>query len=546
MRENNMQEIIRRLLDEGSVESLRDGFELIREIEGYQEVDGERYGKSFETAHTLSRELRQRAGLFLYSDPEGYTEVIRRSLLFDAPYDLDCAIRYAEWGRERERRFYPSRRKQLLPIVRAMEDLEYRRIRRLLICLPPGVGKTTLALFFLVWSGSRNPDKGILTGSHNISFLHGAYEEILRMLDPEGEYLFYEIFPSNKIVSTNAKDMRIDLNSGKRFETFQFGSIGSGLAGRVRATNLLYGDDLVSDSESASSVEQMDKLWRAYNTDFRQRMLGDAGELLIQTAWSLYDPYDRLKMMFENDPETRIIEIPVMDEEGNPNFDYPNGLGYSKEQIELQRRVMDEYMFSALMMCSPMEKEGQLYSPEELKRYFELPEGEPDMVFACADTKETGDDYFAMPIAYKYGEDYYIERIVCNNGRPELIEELASDALMNVNIARFESNRGGTTYAKNVQEKIKAKGGKCKITTKWNQTNKETRIISRSSWVKEHCIFKDPSKYTPEYRKAMEMLCSYTLKGKNKHDDVPDVFSDLADYAESLSVKPIKVSKRVF
>ena len=163
-----MERVIERLIDDGGVRELSDAFELVREIEGREVVDGVPYGEGFKRAHEYSREIRQRAGLFIYSDPIGYTEVIRRSLLFDAPWDLDCAIRYAEWNREKERRFYPSRRKQLLPIVRAMEDLEYRRINRLLICLPPGVGKTTLALFFLVWSGSRNPEKGILTGSHNI------------------------------------------------------------------------------------------------------------------------------------------------------------------------------------------------------------------------------------------------------------------------------------------------------------------------------------------------------------------------------------------
>lgn len=554
-----MRELIESLVTDGSVSCLVDGFELVRELEvsGSEEVGGVVDGEfvssgvlysddEFRLAHDYSRRIRERAVELFEVDPVGYSDVIKRSLLFDAPYDFDCALRYSEWDREPKNRFYPSRRKQLLPIVKALEDLEYRRIHRLLVAMPPGVGKTTLALMFLVWSGSRNPEKGILTGSHNISFLHGAYEEILRMLDPKGEYLWHEIFPGNRIVNTNAKDMRIDLNTGKRFETFQFGSIGSGLAGRVRATNLLYGDDLVSDSESASSVDQMDKLWRAYNTDFRQRMLGDAGELLIQTPWSLYDPYDRLKMMFEGDKDTRIIEMPVMDEDGNSNFDYPNGLGYTKEQIELQKKVMDEYMFAAIMMCRPMEKEGQLYPPDEFKRYFDLPEGEPDMVFAVADTKEQGDDYFSMPIAYKYGEDYYIERIVCSNGRPELIEQIAADALMNVNLARFESNRGGSTVAKNVQEKIKAQGGICKITTKWNQANKETRILSRSPWVKEHCIFKDPSRYTSEYRRAMEMMCSYSLKGKNRHDDVPDSFADLADYAEALTVKTVRVGKRVF
>ena len=99
---------------------------------------------------------------------------------------------------------------------------------------------------------------------------------------------------------------------------------------------------------------------------------------------------------------------------------------------------------------------------------------------------------------------------------------------------------------KEFKDKIKAQNGKCKITTKWNQANKETRILSRSPWVKEHCIFKDASLYTSEYRRAMEIMCSFSLKGKNKHDDVPDAFSDLADFAESLTIKPIKVGKRPF
>ena len=270
-----MRELIEDLIDRGSSEGLSDAFELVRglEVEGLEEVgsvvDGEFraesvvHGEGFEVAHGLSKRIRERCVELFSSDPVGYSDVIKRSLLFDAPYDFDCALRYSEWDREPKHRFYPARRKQLLPIVKALEDLEYRRIHRLLVAMPPGVGKTTLALMFLVWSGSRNPEKGILTGSHNISFLHGAYEEILRMLDPKGEYLWHEIFPGNTIVNTNAKDMRIDLNSGKRFDNFQFGSKGSGLAGIVRATNHLYGDDLVSDSERASSADQMDKLCRA-------------------------------------------------------------------------------------------------------------------------------------------------------------------------------------------------------------------------------------------------------------------------------------------
>lgn len=44
--------------------------------------------------------------------------------------------------------------------------------------LPPGVGKTTLAIFFLTWLAGKIPDKPMLTGSHSNAFVRGVYLEI--------------------------------------------------------------------------------------------------------------------------------------------------------------------------------------------------------------------------------------------------------------------------------------------------------------------------------------------------------------------------------
>ena len=81
---------------------------------------------------------------------------------------------------------------------------------------------------------------------------------------------------------------------------------------------------------------------------------------------------------------------------------------------------------------------------------------------------------------------------------------------------------------------------------KANFTNKETKIIVYSAWVKEHCLFKDSSLYQKksDYGKMMDMLCSYTVAGKNKHDDVPDGMAMLAEYAQSLSGQKVEVFKR--
>ena len=551
-------ELIEKLISMGEGDALNDAFELTRELEEKGSFIGTDFSgrekrhydeENFTKAHEYSREIRSASAKLIrdFGD-EDMLLLNKRTLLFDAPHNFDCAFRYAEWNRPVSKSFYEPRRKQLKRAADAMQRLEERKIHRLLLMCPPGIGKSTLAIGFMVWSGMRNYDLSILGVSHNNAFLRGVYDEMLRFLDPNGEYLWSEIFPDVFISNTLAKDMRIDLVTQKRFQTFELSSVGSGNAGKVRATNLLYCDDLVDGLESAMSIDRMDKLWGLYNTDARQRMLGDCGELIIQTPWSLHDPIDRLESMFENDPDTEVIKFPALDENDESNFDYPYGLGYTTKQFHDQREIMDDVSWRALYMCQPIEREGQLYDPESLKRYYELPDREPDVIFAVCDTKEQGPDYCAMPIVYKYGDEYYIDKFICDNGNPDIIEERITQTLVErgVKLARFESNRGGTLFATDVQKKVKAKGGITKITTKWNQTNKDTRIITRAGWVKEHCVFKDESIYDKEYRTAMDMLCQYNMAGKNKHDDVPDVMADLADYVENMGVASVSVAKRFF
>lgn len=474
----------------------------------------------------------------------------KKVLLAGAEHSFHLFLLYIEWSREPQKKFYPPRRKVLKQVVDALQELEDDKLDLLAISLPPGSGKTTLAIFYLTWLAGKHSDEPMLTGSHSNSFVRGVYDECLRILDPQGEYLWHDVFPTVSVSNTNAKDCRIDLGKRKRFETLEFTSIGTGNAGLYRASKLLYCDDLVSGIEVALSKERLDKLWETYTTDLRQRKIGDhCKELHIATRWSVHDVIGRLESDYGNSDRARFIVIPALDENDESNFDYAYGVGFNTQFYHEQRNIMEDASWRALYMNQPIEREGLLYQEDELRRYFELPDGEPDAIISICDTKDRGTDYCSMPIAYQYGQDYYIEKIICDNSNPEIVETRLVMALLEhtVQLSRFESNSAGGRVAQKVQEQVKAKGGRTKITTKYTTANKETKIIVNSPWVKEHCLFKDNSVITDkEYKRALNFLCTYTMAGKNKNDDIPDGFAQLSEFAQSLEGNKVTVFQRPF
>ena len=273
-------------------------------------------------------------------------------------------------------------------------------------------------------------------------------------------------------------------------------------------------------------------------------------ELHIATRWSVHDVLGRLERQYEGDPAAKFIRFSALDENDESNFDYPYGLGYSTKALHEQRDIMDEPSWRALFCNEPIEREGLLYEANELRRYFDLPERDPDTILAICDTKEQGSDYCVMPIFYQYGMDFYLDKLIFDNGKVETVEERVAQALVDrkVRMCRIESNRGGTMFAQNVQKRVKELGGMTNITTKWTQSNKETRIIANSGMIKAHVLFHDEGYYAKdrEYRDAMSQLCSYSMMGKNKHDDFPDVLGLFVDWQLSDRTNVATIVKKPF
>ena len=560
--------LIPRLIARDDPASLSDAFDVCRELEKLGSVEVTGSGKrdhgttiydedNFAKAHEFVKQIRQAANAMVKDGVavDEMWDLYYRTHLFDAPHFFDSFCLYIEKDREVKKQFYLPRRKQLKVLADAIQDFEDGKLNLLGISMPPGVGKTTIAEFGLAWTVGRNPFLPNLIGSHNNSFLTGMYGEMLRILDENGEYKWHDVFPGLSVIATNAKDMMIGVGYSKaddmRFKTLEFSSIGSGNAGKVRAMNWLYVDDLVEGIEQALSRDRMDKLWQIYYTDLQQRMLGDrAKQLIIGTRWSVADPLGRLNTLYENDPKARFINLPVADDEDHSLFDYPYGLGYSDDDIKRLRDTWDELSLNAIYFGRPVEREGLLYETSELRRYFALPDKEPDTILAICDTKEQGTDFCVCPVFYQYGTDFYLDTIICDNSKVEILEERVAQLLVTrkVRMCRIESNRGGTIFAQNVQKRVKELGGMTSITTKWTQTNKETRIHSTAGSAKANILFLDEKAegYTKEYRTAMMQLTTYSIAGKNKNDDVPDTLAMFVDWQMSDRANIATLIKRRF
>ena len=296
---------------------------------------------------------------------------------------------------------------------------------------------------------------------------------------------------------------------------------------------------MIGGIEEALNPTILDKLWDKYSIDARQRKIQDTDgkickEIHIATRWSVNDVIGRIQRMYAGNERVKVISVPDVDPiTGESNFDYEYG-GFTKEFFADQQLLMDDISYRCLYKQQPIEREGLLFPEDKIRRYLNLPHGEPKLITAQCDTKGKGTDFFVLPVLQNYGDDlYYCVDAVCDNTADyEMQYENAANILVNnkVQECEFERNAGGDRVAMEVNKRVESKGWICNITDVPTETNKEARIFQCSSWILQHIIFKDESLYTPRepYGIMMSLLKQYSVSGKKQLDDVPDVFSNFA------------------
>lgn len=489
-----------------------------------------------------------------------FDEIYWKYLLLEAPYLLDSYALYIEKDRKPQERFYQPRRRTLKKVVDKLQALEDDKLDELFLHQPARTGKSQIITVGTSWHCARNTEISNLYVTYKEG-LGGAFLDGVMEIWTDPTYCHEDVFHS-KIARTDAKNHKVDLERKKKYATLSGKGLESGLNGEYDAYGWLILDDILEGIQDVLNPDILQRKRFVLDNNVMSRKKEQCKLILNGTIWSLHDLYmDRLSFL-QNNPEAKyirydVLKIPALDPETDEsNFDYDYGVGFSTQYYRTIRAKFEENDDMAGWLAQyqqePIERDGALFNSQHMNFYNgQLPDEEPLKVVSACDVALGGSDYLAMPVAYVYEDgSVYIHDVVYDNSEkiytmPKVVASIINNKVTN---AFFEANAGGEGYKDEVGTELQKQGYETNLISKYAQqmilnngghapksaARKEQRIWDNAENIRRF-YFRDTGYQNAEYRKFMNNVYSFTMTGKNKHDDAPDALSSLAVFLKNGS-----------
>lgn len=319
-----------------------------------------------------------------------------------------------------------------------MRDVEMEKSPRLIVAVPPRHGKSlTASDMFPSWVLGHHPEWPLILASYAqelpVEFSRNIRD---RLQSPE----YKAIFPTAKL--------RPDAKGVEAWRTTENGGVkaigvGGGLTGF--GGKILIADDLIKDSEAASSDTILQNTWNWYQMVFRSRLAPGGGILLIGTRWHWHDPTGRALALDEElakagVPEWErenweVVTYPAIAEhdeylmgDGAIQYDVPDPSTslrklrnkgdalhperYPLNELKKIRNTLTKSNWSALYQQQPTPSEGDFFKRDDLKYQWLDPAYRPlCRVFMTVDYaigKKQRNDYTVMGVhALDANDDMY-------------------------------------------------------------------------------------------------------------------------------------------
>lgn len=280
-------------------------------------------------------------------------------------------------------------------VADALERCERGEIRRLIITMPPRMGKTELAVHRLTsWLMGRDPTRQIIVGTYNDTFAQDHGRKIRSIMSTK---IYKQIFPN---VAFAKGGEAVDLLATTAGGIAAF--VGRGSATTGRGAHFFIIDDPIKDRIEANSPVTRDTVWEWFHDVVKTRMM-DANSciILIMTRWHEDDLVGRLTdsnnphYIEEEAANWRIINLPALAEENDPIGRAPGEAlwptkkdGTPKFPVEYLHalRRSNPRTFSALHQQKPSPEDGTYYTRDMFRYYKKRDETPAGMrIYAASD-----------------------------------------------------------------------------------------------------------------------------------------------------------------
>jgi predicted phage terminase large subunit-like protein len=272
-------------------------------------------------------------------------------------------------------------------LAELLEGVEHGDLRRLLITLHPGSGKSLLLQAFASWYLGRNPRRKVIAASAGAE-LAERNSRASRALFSEDSWPF-DVELSKATTAQN------------RWDTVQGGGlVAVGVGGVITGwrADLIILDDLQND---ALSPTERDSLWKWYREVLVPRLEPGGAIVQLQQRWGEDDLPGRIIESAEG-PEWRVLRLPAIAETDDPLGRRPGESLWPQRwplpELERQRVAMGTRAFECAFQGNPVPAEGNLIRAEWLQRYDTLPAEFTKVVCALDAAAKTGvrNDYSAI------------------------------------------------------------------------------------------------------------------------------------------------------
>jgi len=436
--------------------------------------------------------------------------------------------------------FYKPGHTHLTKMCDVLNDFYYGKLlradgepyKKLIMNIPPQFGKTRTLVNFCKWALGRNNEERIIACSYNDNtasdFSRYTRDGIQKRKIEPTDIVYSDIFPETKIQQGHSSYQKWAL------EGQHFNYLGAGIGGSItsKGATILIVDDPIKGAIEALNENLLSKIWIWYTSTLLSRAAAEGGEpleIVVMTRWSKHDICGRL--LKENPDDWYVLRMEAYDKEKDEML-CPAFLD-RKRYFYLKAHMMDEIFFANYHQ-EPLDVKGRLY--KTFKTYEKLPQDINGRVLFekianYTDTADEGSNYLCSINYGIYQGEAYVLGVYYTKEGMEVTESGTAQFLAdgNVDEAHVESNSGGRGFARSVERILWEKHHIRRPSIRWfhQSKNKESRILSNSTFVQDHILFPvDWKNRWPQYYEAMN---TFLKEGKNKFDDAPDATTGVAE-----------------